>query len=124
MLKLKLQYFGNVMSLQPCPVLCDTMDGSPPAPLSLGFSRQEYWSGLPFPSPGDPPKPGSSPSLLRALHWQARSFPLVPQRADSLEETLMLRKTEGKRRRGQQVTRWLGGITNSTDMVCTNSGNG
>ena len=33
------------------------------APLSMGFSRQEYWSGLPFPSPGDPPdaeiKPGS-----------------------------------------------------------------
>ena len=31
--------------------LCDPTDGSPPAPLSLGFSRQEYWSGLPFPSP-------------------------------------------------------------------------
>ena len=28
------------------------------APLSMGFSRQEYWSGLPFPSPGDLPKPG------------------------------------------------------------------
>ena len=29
-----------------------------PAPLSMGFSRQEYWSGLPFPSPGDLPNPG------------------------------------------------------------------
>ena len=28
------------------------------APLSMGFSRQEYWSGLPFPSPGDLPNPG------------------------------------------------------------------
>ena len=28
------------------------------APPSMGFSRQEYWSGLPFPSPGDPPDPG------------------------------------------------------------------
>ena len=28
------------------------------APLSMGFSRQEYWSGLPFPSPGDLPDPG------------------------------------------------------------------
>ena len=28
------------------------------APLSVGFSRQEYWSGLPFPSPGDLPNPG------------------------------------------------------------------
>ena len=36
------------------------------APLSMGFSRQEYWSGLPFPSPGDPPHPGiesKSPAL-------------------------------------------------------------
>ena len=32
-----------------------------PAPLSMGFSRQEYWSGLPFPSPGDLPVPGMEP---------------------------------------------------------------
>ena len=38
-------------SLQLCPTLCDPIDGSPPAPPSLGFSRQERWSGLPFPSP-------------------------------------------------------------------------
>ena len=31
------------------------------APPTMGFSRQEYWSGLPFPSPGDLPKPGSDP---------------------------------------------------------------
>ena len=31
------------------------------APLSMGFSRQEYWSGLPFPSPGDLPDPGVKP---------------------------------------------------------------
>ena len=31
------------------------------APLSMGFSRQEYWSGLPFPSPGDLPNPGIKP---------------------------------------------------------------
>ena len=31
------------------------------APLSMGFSRQEYWSGLPFPSPGDLPNPGADP---------------------------------------------------------------
>ena len=31
------------------------------APLSFGFSRQEYWSGLPFPSPGDLPYPGTEP---------------------------------------------------------------
>ena len=33
------------------------------APLSLEFSRQEYWSGLPFPSPGDLPNPGIEPSF-------------------------------------------------------------
>ena len=38
------------------------------------------------------------------------------QRADSLEKTLMLEKIEGKRRRGQQRMRWLGGITGSMDM--------
>ena len=38
------------------------------APLSMGFSRQEHWSGLPFPSPGDLPTQGSNPHLL---HWQA-----------------------------------------------------
>ena len=31
------------------------------APPSMGFSRQEYWSGLPFPSPGDLPNPGTEP---------------------------------------------------------------
>ena len=38
------------------------------------------------------------------------------RRADSLEKTLMLGKTEGRRRRGQQRMRWLDGITDSTDM--------
>ena len=38
------------------------------------------------------------------------------QKADSLEKTLMLGKTEGKRRRGQQRMRWLDGITDSTEM--------
>ena len=38
-------------SLQSCPTLCDPRDSSPPGSLSLGFSRQGHWSGLPFPSP-------------------------------------------------------------------------
>ena len=38
-------------SLQSCLTLCDPIDGSHQAPPSLGFSRQEHWSGLPFPSP-------------------------------------------------------------------------
>ena len=38
-------------SHQSCPTLCDPTDGSPPGSPSLGFSRQEHWSGLAFPSP-------------------------------------------------------------------------
>ena len=37
--------------LQSCLTLCDPIDGSSPGSPSLGFSRQEHWSGLPFPSP-------------------------------------------------------------------------
>ena len=46
-------------SVQSCPTLCNPMDYQ--APLSMEFSRQEYWSGLPFPSPGDLPNPGMEP---------------------------------------------------------------
>ena len=38
--------------LQSCPTLCNPMDSAHQAPVSTGFSRQEYWSGLPFPSLG------------------------------------------------------------------------
>ena len=48
------------------------------APLSRGFSRQDYWSGLSCPSPGDLPDPGVEPSLLGPLHWQAGSLALQP----------------------------------------------
>ena len=42
---------ATAKSLQSCPTLCDPREGSPPGPPSLGFSRQEHWSALPFPSP-------------------------------------------------------------------------
>ena len=38
-------------SLPSCPTLCDPIHGSPPGSPSLGFSRQEHWSGSPFPFP-------------------------------------------------------------------------
>ena len=47
------------------------------ASLSTGFSRQEYWSGLPFPSPGDLPDPGTEP---RSPALQADSLPAEPPR--------------------------------------------
>ena len=45
------------------------------APLSMGVSRQEYWRGMPCPSPGDLPNPGTEP---RSLTLQADSFPSEP----------------------------------------------
>ena len=46
------------------------------ASLSMGFSRQVYWSGLPFPSPEDLPDPGIEPSLL---HCRQTLYPLSHQ---------------------------------------------
>ena len=45
----------------------------------MEFSSQEYWSGLPFPLPGDLPDPGIDPRLLCFLHWQADSFTTEPE---------------------------------------------
>ena len=60
------------------------------ASLSMGFSRQEHWSGLPCPPPGDLPDPGIEPSLLCRLHWQAVSLPLAPPGEPKLSNTLSL----------------------------------
>ena len=49
------------------------------APLSMGFPRQEYWSGLPYPFPGDLPDPGvemSSALQVDCLHLATREAPL------------------------------------------------
>ena len=43
-------------------------------PLSMGFSRREYWSGLPFPSPGDLLNPGTEPAFLTSLALAGRFF--------------------------------------------------
>ena len=47
----------DAKSLQPCLTLCNPRTVAHQAPLSMGFSRQEYWSGLPCPPPGDLPDP-------------------------------------------------------------------
>ena len=46
---------------QLCPTLCDPMECTWPTPLFMAFSRQEYWSRLPFPPPGDFFDPGIEP---------------------------------------------------------------
>ena len=51
--------YGFICVTQLCPILCDPMDYiGHQAPLSMEFSRQEYWSGLPFPFPGGLRNPG------------------------------------------------------------------
>ena len=53
----------EVSVAQSCPTLCNPVNCSPD-PLSMEFSRQEHWSGLPFPSPGDLPYLGIKPGSL------------------------------------------------------------
>ena len=55
------------------------------------------------------------------LKLKLQPFGYLIRRTDSLEKTLMLGKSEGRRRREQQRMRWLNGIINSMDMVCANS---
>ena len=62
-----------VVVLLLCPTLLQPHGLQPAALLSMGFPRQEYWSGLPFPSPGDLPNPGIKPT---SPVWQADSLPL------------------------------------------------
>ena len=53
--------------LQSCLTLCNPMDYSPPGASLLGILQQEYWSGLPFPSPGELLNPGIKLHLLCLL---------------------------------------------------------
>ena len=65
---------------QSCPTLWDPMDCSLyQAPPSMGFSRWEYWSGLPFPPPGDLPSPGIQPTPPVSSALKADSLPLPHQ---------------------------------------------
>ena len=64
-----------------CAVLCLVTHVTPgtvalQTPLSVGFSRQEYWSGLPFPPPGDLPDPGTEPKSPVSSALQADPLPL------------------------------------------------
>ena len=60
--------------LQLCPTLCDPMDCSCQAPLSMGFSRQESWSGLPCPPSGNLPNLGIEPTSLMSPALAGRFF--------------------------------------------------
>ena len=53
---------GGGLVAKLCPTLATPWTVACHAPLSMAFSRREYWSGLPFPSPGDLPDPGIEPT--------------------------------------------------------------
>ena len=64
----------SAQSLQSCPALCDLMDLAHQDPLSMGFSRKEYWRGLPYPLPGDLPHPAIKLKFLMSLALAGRCF--------------------------------------------------
>ena len=80
----------EVLVTQLCLILCDSIDCSLPGSSVHGILQQEYWSGLPFPSPGDLPDPGIKPG---SPALQANSLPYEP-----------LRKPQERVWRGQKVT--------------------
>ena len=70
-------YRGGVLVAKLCPTLVTPGTVACQAPLSMAFSRQEYWSGLPFPSPGDLPDPGIELKSLRSLALAGGFFTTV-----------------------------------------------
>ena len=67
--------FFNLLVAQSCLALATPWAVAHQAPLSMEFSRQEYWSGVPFPSPGNLPNPGIEP---RSPTLQADTLPSEP----------------------------------------------
>ena len=71
-------------SLQSCLTLATPWTVTHQAPLSMGFSRHEYWSALPCPSPGNLPDPGMEPVSPVAPALQADSLPLSYRRSPQI----------------------------------------
>ena len=76
-----LMYGGNqhnivkhLLGAQSCLTLCDPMDCSLPGSCVPGIFQAEYWSGLPFPTPGDLPNPGIKPMSLASPALAGRFF--------------------------------------------------
>ena len=68
-------YSGGGLLTKPCLTLAAPWAVARQAPLSMEFSRQDYWNGLQFPSPGDLPKPGVKPTSphLVTLFYRGRN---------------------------------------------------
>ena len=68
------QCYHGAKLFQSCLTLLAHWTGAHWAPLSMGFFRQEYWSGSPCPPPGDLPKPGIEPTVLMSAALAGGSF--------------------------------------------------
>ena len=97
---------------QSCPTLCDPVDIAHQAPPSMGFSRKEYWSGLPFPSPGDLPNPGIEPRspTLQANALTSEPAPTILwSQVNSREGTQLHPSTEN----------WIKDLLNMAQLIRT-----
>ena len=76
---IRIKHYAGMLSCFSHVQLCDTLwTVAHQAPLSMGFSRQESWSGLPFPPPGDLPDPVIEPATITFPALAAGSLPPVP----------------------------------------------
>ena len=115
----------HAQSLPLCLTLCDPMECvACQAPLSMGFSRQEYWNGLPCPPPGDLPDPGIKlVSLTAALAggfftsatWEA---PTHPKRGQKVNAPVPSGITLRKPRPGQQPLTHVSPSLSQTSSSC------
>ena len=82
---------------QSCPTLCLSRDCSPVRLLCpWDFSRQEYWSGLPFPSPGDLPDPGIEPVSLASPALAGRFLTTRATREPNIMKMIWCKESENK----------------------------
>ena len=65
------------LSVQLCPTLCYCVNCNLPSPLSMDFSKQEYWSRLPFPNPGNLPSSGIEPKSVASPALAGRLFIII-----------------------------------------------
>ena len=80
---------------QPCPTLCNNpWTVAHQAPLSMEFSRQERWTVLPFPPPGDPPNPRIEPTCPASPELADRLFTAMPPGESSLYERVLISASE------------------------------
>ena len=110
-------------------LFCDPMDCSLPGSSAHRRLLEEYWSGVPFPPPGDLSDQRIEPESLRLLHWQADSLPLVPPGKPSVLSISIKRRRRRRRKyhlllpesSSQNVDKHHQILTNSTFKISLRS---